>query len=152
MPIKADALFSSASVEWETPPEIFAEYDRKYHFTLDVAATKENALCSRYYTKETDGLSRPWQTDGAVWCNPPYGKDIVKWVRKAYEESRKGQTIVMLVPARTDTRWFHDFILGKAEVRFIRGRLYFKVNGVKQDRAPFPSIIVIYNGGEDYAE
>ena len=81
--MKTETLFSSATAEWETPPEIFAEYDRKYHFALDVAATDDNALCERYYTKEIDGLSQSWKADGSVWCNPPYGHGIIKWVRKA---------------------------------------------------------------------
>lgn len=147
--MKTETLFSSASVEWETPPELFAELDKKYHFTLDVAATAENALCERYYTKETDGLSQSWRTDGAVWCNPPYGKDIIKWVRKAYHESMgcRQQTIVMLIPARVDTRWFHDYVYHKAEIVFPRGRLHYGRNGVpSKTPAAFPSMIVIYNG------
>ena len=153
MPIKADALFSSASVEWETPPELFDEYNRRFNFTLDVAATDKNALCDRYYPRDTDGLSQSWQTDGAVWCNPPYGKDIIKWVRKAYEESRRGQTIIMLIPARTDTKWFHDYVYHKADLVFLRGRLRYGVNGVpSKNSAAFPSMIVIYNGGDKNAD
>jgi hypothetical protein len=88
--MKTETLFSSVNMEWETPPELFAELDKEFHFTLDVAATAENALCERYYTKETDGLSQSWQTDGVVWCNPPYGRSVAKWVRKAYLESMGG--------------------------------------------------------------
>ena len=144
------ALFSSANCEWETPPELFEELDRKYHFTLDVAATDANHLCERYYTRETDGLAQSWQTDGAVWCNPPYGKDIVKWVRKAYYESRGGQTIVMLIPARVDTRWFHEYVYHRAELVFLRGRLRYGTNGTPaKNSAAFPSMVVIYNGKEE---
>lgn len=88
--MKTETLFSSVNMEWETPPELFRRLDEQYHFTLDVAATAENALCERYYTQETDGLSQSWQTNGAVWCNPPYGRNITKWVWKAYHESRGG--------------------------------------------------------------
>lgn len=147
--MKTETLFSSVNMEWETPPELFRRLDEQYHFTLDVAATAENALCERYYTKETDGLSQSWQTDGAVWCNPPYGKDIIKWVRKAYYESHGGQTIVMLIPARVDTKWFHDWVYHKAELRFIRGRLHYGLNGIPaKNYAAFPAMIVIYNGGD----
>ena len=145
--MKTETLFSTASVEWETPPELFAELDKRYHFTLDVAATAENALCERYYTQETDGLSQPWVTVGAVWCNPPYGRDIIKWVRKAYYESRGGQTIVMLIPARVDTQWFHEYVYHKAELIFLRGRLRYGINGVPaKNLAAFPAMIVVYNG------
>lgn len=145
--MKTETLFSSVNMEWETPPELFRRLDEQYHFTLDAAATAENALCKRYFTKETDGLSQPWQTDGAVWCNPPYGRSVAKWVRKAYFESMGGQTIVMLIPARVDTAWFHDWVYHKAELRFIRGRLHYGLNGIPAKyNSAFPSMIVIYNG------
>lgn len=112
--------------------------DREFHFELDVCATPENAKCRRFYTKEQDGLAQPWT--GRVWCNPPYGREIGKWVKKAFETAAGGFA-VMLLPARTDTRWFHDYIYGKAEVRFIRGRLKF---GDSKNSAPFPSMVVIF--------
>lgn len=147
--MKTETLFSSVNMEWETPPELFRRLDEQYHFTLDVAATAENALCERYYTKETDGLSQSWQTDGAVWCNPPYGRSVAKWVRKAFYESQGGQTIVMLIPARVDTAWFHDYVYHKATIRFIRGRLKYGLNGISaKNPAAFPAMIVIYNGGD----
>ena len=103
--------------------------------------------CSLYYTPETDGLSQSWDRGGAVFCNPPYGREIGKWVQKAFEEARGGYPIVLLIPARTDTAYFHDYIYGKAEIRFVRGRLRFTDDeGNAADPAPFPSMVVIYNG------
>ena len=111
-----------------------------YHFTLDAAATTENAKCQRFFTKEDDALAQDWGGE-IVWCNPPYGRSIRKWVKKAYEESRKpGTKVVMLLPARTDTAWFHDYAK-KGNVVFIRGRLRF---GGAQSNAPFPSILVVF--------
>ena len=145
--MKTETLFSSANCEWETPPGLFAKLDGEYHFALDVAATDENALCARYFTVETDGLSRSWQTsNGGVWCNPPYGKDIIKWVEKAWTESVSGVPIVLLIPARTDTRWFHRFVYHKAKLVFLRGRLHYGMGGVPSlHPAAFPSMLAIYN-------
>lgn len=133
-------MFSSKTDMWETPQEFFDELNDEFHFTLDVCATKENAKCSKYYTKEQDGLVQPWE--GVVWCNPPYGREITKWVERAYLSK---QTVVMLLPARTDTQWFHDYIYGKAEIRFIKGRLKF---GRSKNSAPFPSMIVVFRRKE----
>lgn len=129
--------FMSHSNEWETPQDLFDELNREFGFTLDVAATEQNAKCARFYDRAQDGLTQPW--DGVCWCNPPYGREIAKWVKRAAEVS---STVVMLLPARTDTRWFHDYIYGKAEIRFIRGRLRFSGATVN---APFPSMIVIFD-------
>lgn len=119
----------------------------KAGFVLDPAATDKTAKCSLYYTPETDGLSQSWDRGGAVFCNPPYGREIGKWVQKAFEEARGGYPIVLLIPARTDTAYFHDYIYGKAEIRFVRGRLRFTDDdGNAADPAPFPSMVVIYNG------
>lgn len=138
--MNTEVLFSSKSEMWETPQDFFDKLDDEFHFDLDVCATHENAKCKRYYTPEMDGLSRPWE--GVCWCNPPYGKPTRKWVRKAHDEAYKGNcTVVMLLPARTDTAWFHDWIYGKAEIRFIRGRLKF---GGSKNSAPFPSMVVIF--------
>lgn len=140
------ALLSSVKMDWRTPKDFFRELDQEFHFGLDAAATPENAKCERYFTQETDGLSRPWSGYGAVFCNPPYGREIGKWVQKAYSEhDRGGVTIVMLLPARTDTSYFHDYIYGKSEIRFLRGRLKFEdENGAAMNPAPFPSMVVIY--------
>lgn len=140
-----DAMLSSERDIWETPKDFFDELDAEFHFTLDTCALPENAKCERYFTPEDDGLSQPWT--GVCWCNPPYGRGIQKLVRKALHASRNGATVVMLVPARTDTKWFHDCILPNAEVRFLRGRIRFLIDGVQIGCAPFPSMLVIFRGG-----
>lgn len=135
-----EVMFSSKTDLWETPQDFFDRLDAEFGFDLDACALPQNAKCAAYYTPEQDGLSQPW--DGVVWCNPPYGRNIGKWVQKAHEENRRNNNyIVMLLPARTDTRWFHDYILNKAEVRFIRGRLKF---GGAKNSAPFPSMVVVF--------
>lgn len=144
-----NALLSSKKMDWCTPQDFFEKLNREFNFVLDAAATAKTKKCTLYYTPETDGLSQSWDCGGTVFCNPPYGREIKKWVKKAYEESKKGITIVLLIPARTDTSYFHDYIYGKAEIRFIRGRLRFTDdNGNPADPAPFPSMLVIYKGRE----
>ena len=138
--IKRDALFSSATDEWATPQELFDRLNDEFHFTVDVCASKENAKVSRFFTKEQDGLKQDW-TGETVWCNPPYGRAVKAWIHKAYEHFIGGGTSVLLIPARTDTKWFHDYVYGKAEIRFIKGRLKY---GNAKYNAPFPSMIVIY--------
>ena len=140
------ALLSSKNMNWCTPQDFFDKLDAEFHFALDAAATDKTAKCQRYYTPETDGLSQSWDAGGAVFCNPPYGREIKKWVKKAYEEAEKGTTIVLLLPARTDTSWFHDYLYGKAEIRFLRGRLRFTdADGCAMHPAPFPSMVAVYN-------
>ena len=135
--------YSSKSNEWATPQNLFDELNNEFNFTLDPCATDENAKCSKYFTIEDDGLSKDWSND-VVFMNPPYGREIKKWVKKAYEENLKGATIVCLIPARTDTTYWHDFIFDKADdIRFLRGRLKF---GNSKNSAPFPSAIVVYLG------
>lgn len=136
-------MFSSETDLWATPQDFFNSLHKEFKFTLDPCATPENAKCSRFYTKQTDGLKQNWGGE-TVFCNPPYGKAIKDWVKKCYEESLKpGTTIVMLIPARTDTSYFHDYIYHKAkEIRFIRGRLKF---GNSKNSAPFPSMVVVFN-------
>lgn len=142
--IKREALFSSASEEWETPQDLFDELNDEFHFTVDVCATKWNAKVSRYFTKEQDGLLQDW-TGETVWCNPPYGRAVKTWIHKAYEHFMGGGTSVLLIPARTDTKWFHEYVYGKAEIRFIKGRLHFSRS---KYNAPFPCMIVIYRRGD----
>ena len=140
--MNTDVMFSSATDNWSTPQDFFDKLNDEFHFTLDVCADENNHKCEHYYTKEIDGLSRPWI--GTIWCNPPYGRKIGEWVRRAYISSQIGSaTIVMLLPARTDTRWFHDYIYNKSntEIRFIKGRLKF---GGCKNSAPFPSMVVIF--------
>ena len=133
--------FSSKSNEWTTPQYLFDELDDEFKFALDPCATDENAKCSKYFTIEDDGLSKDWSKD-VVFMNPPYGREIKKWIKKAYEESLNGAIVVCLIPARTDTTYWHDFIFDKADdIRFLRGRLKF---GNSKNSAPFPSAIVIY--------
>ena len=111
--MNTDVMFSSKTDVWETPQEFFDELDREFHFDLDVCALPENAKCARYYTPEQDGLSQPWTE--VCWCNPPYGREIGKWVQKVFLASVSGgATVVMLLPARTVTKWFHEYIYGKA--------------------------------------
>lgn len=134
-------LFSSKEEKWATPQDFFDKLNDEFHFTLDAAASPDNAKCTNYFTEEQDGLAQSWGGH-TVWCNPPYCRKTGLWVKKAYEEhQRTGCTVVMLLPSRTDVRWFHDYILGKAEIRFIKGRLKF---GGNKNSAPFPSIVVIY--------
>ena len=141
----SEALYSSRSEEWSTPQELFERLDREFHFSLDAAASRENAKCGKFFDKQADGLKQSWAGE-TVWCNPPYGRQIGAFMRKALTESRApGTTVVMLVPARTDTNWFHQFVYRRAELRFIRGRLKF---GGAQNGAPFPSMLVIYRGPE----
>jgi site-specific DNA-methyltransferase (adenine-specific) len=109
-----------------------------YNFTLDPAATSENAKCKKYYTTKENGLLQNW-SDDIVFCNPPYGREIGKWVKKGSESTN---TVVMLLPARTDTRWFHQYIYNKATITFVKGRLKF---GGHKNSAPFPSMIVVWN-------
>lgn len=137
--MKTEAMFSSKTCEWETPIEFFKELDGKYHFTLDVCATKENAKCARFFTRADDGLAQEWK--GICWMNPPYGRKIGKWVKKAFETAlQRSGTVVCLLPARTDTAWWHDYCM-KGEITFIRGRLKF---GGCDNSAPFPSAVVVF--------
>lgn len=145
------ALLSSQKMEWETPQKLFDKLNAEFHFTLDPCCTKETAKCEKFYTKEDDGLSKSWENE-IVFCNPPYGKEISQWVEKCSNEAKNGATVVMLIPARTDTRYFHKFIYGKAEIRFIKGRLKFSLNGEVFYPAPFPSMIVIFKNNKEENE
>ncbi len=136
------ALFSSQTDVWSTPQDFYDKLNEEFNFNLDPCAYPENAKCSRYFTPEIDGLAQDWG-GYVVFCNPPYGRKIYDWVKKCYEESQKpNTTVVLLIPARTDTRYFHEFIYHKAkEIRFIKGRLKF---GGSKAGAPFPSMVVIF--------
>jgi phage N-6-adenine-methyltransferase len=140
--VNTDVMFSSKTDLWSTPQDFFDKLNDEFNFTLDPCATPDNAKCKKYFTKETDGLKQNWQGE-TVFCNPPYGKAIKHWVKKCYEESLKPNTkVVMLIPARTDTAYFHDYVYHKAEeIRFIRGRLKF---GEAKNSAPFPSMVVVF--------
>jgi len=138
----SDTLFKSDKMDWGTPQAFYDLLDAEFHFTLDACATAENAKCAHYYTKEDDGLSMPWA--GHVWCNPPYGRDIGDWVRRAFEASVRGAIVVLLIPARTDTAYWHEYVMRAAEVRFVRGRLTFEG---ADNSAPFPSAVVVFGPG-----
>lgn len=132
--------FSSKTDMWATPQAFFDKYDEKFNFALDVCATDENAKCDNYFTEKIDGLTQDWIGYGNVWMNPPYGREIIHWMRKAYESSLQGATVVCLVPARTDTKWWHEYAM-QGEIEFIRGRLKF---GDSKNSAPFPSAVVVF--------
>jgi phage N-6-adenine-methyltransferase len=130
--------FLSGSDEWSTPQEFFDELNAVFHFDLDACASPCNAKCPRYFTKADDALRQDWA--GTVWMNPPYGRQIGQFMRKAYESSLQGATVVCLVPSRTDTRWWHEYAT-KGAIVFLEGRLRF---GGSSTGAPFPSAIVIF--------
>ena len=146
-----ELMFSNKNNAWCTPRDFFKILDSEFNFTLDPCCLPKSALCDKYFTPDEDGLKQDWG-GYTVFVNPPYGREIGKWVKKCYEESKKeNTTVVMLIPSRTDTRYFHDYILNKAELRFIKGRLKFidlDYTGREEDRkispAPFPSMLVIY--------
>jgi phage N-6-adenine-methyltransferase len=136
--VSASVHFSSATDLWATPQDFFDRLNAEFAFETDVCALPENAKCPRYFSPEMDGLAQDWK--GVCWMNPPYGRAIGHWMRKAHESATGGATVVCLVPARTDTAWWHDYAK-KGEIRFIRGRLRF---GNQKNSAPFPSAIVIF--------
>lgn len=142
---KMDIMFMSKSNEWATPQDFFDELNKEFNFNLDPCSDDTNYKCEKHYTQADDGLSQDWG-GYRVFCNPPYGQEISKWVEKAFREGHKDNTIVvMLIPARTDTKYFHDYILHRSEVRFIKGRLKF---GNGKNSAPFPSMVVIFRGAK----
>lgn len=137
--MNTDLMFSSATDMWETPQTFFDKLNRVFRFNLDVCATPDNAKCPQYFTPDMNGLEQSWQ--GVCWMNPPYGRDISRWVEKAYKSGKEhGATIVCLLPARTDTRWWHNFCTA-GEIYFVKGRLKF---GRATAAAPFPSAVVVF--------
>ena len=140
--------FSSDSQTWETPKNLFDQLDKEFSFTLDPCCEVKTAKCKRFYTKEDDGLSKNWENEIA-FVNPPYGREQIKWILKAHEESKKA-ICVLLIPSRTDTKIFHELIFPNHEIRFIKDRIRFLKNG-EVDRAPFPSMLVVMRP-EDHRE
>lgn len=134
------AMFTSRTEEWETPQELFDKLDGEFGFNMDVCASATNTKCESFFSKEDNALLKRWK--GVCWMNPPYGKKVGRWVKKAYESSLEGATVVCLIPARTDTAWWHDYCM-KGEIRFIRGRIRFSGHA---HNAPFPSAVVIFRG------
>jgi len=143
---------SSERQDWATPIQLLAFLKREFEFRLDVCATAASAKAPKYFNRAEDGLEMDWlqvSVGEPIWMNPPYGREIGKWIRKAWEESRRGCTVVCLLPARTDTSWWHDYCMKAAEIRFLRGRLCFDDD--KRKRAPFPSAIVVFRPPEPAA-
>ena len=142
-----ELMFSSKEEKWQTPDDVFNKLNGEFNFTLDPCCQHDSAKCGKYYTPVENGLLQSWEGE-TVFVNPPYGRSLKTWVRKCHNEATKDNTIVvMLIPSRTDTSYFHDYIYNKSEVRFLRGRIKF-VNPVtkkQKDSAPFPSMIVIFN-------
>lgn len=132
-------LLSSSTDQWATPRAFFDQWDARFRFELDVCADAGNAKCRRYFSADDDGLAQEW-APFRCWMNPPYGREIGRWMQKALEESRRGALVVCLVPARTDTAWWHDYAM-HGRVVFVRGRLRF---GEAKNSAPFPSAVVIF--------
>jgi site-specific DNA-methyltransferase (adenine-specific) len=138
--MNTEVMFSSKIDTWETPQDFFDMVNKEFNFELDVCATDYSFKCNQYFTPEIDGLVQDWNVTS--WMNPPYGRGIGIWIEKAVKEVEKhNSTVVALLPARTDTKWFQDNIYGKYEIRFIRGRLKF---GGAENSAPFPSMLVIF--------
>jgi len=138
-PDRFNGLFSSATDEWPTPQSVFAPLNREFPFTLDPCATPQNAKCPRYFTRADNGLGQDWSRD-VVFMNPPYGRVIGAWVEKAYTSAQQGAVVVCLLPARTDTRWWHGFVM-RGEVRLLRGRITFE--GGKAG-PPVPAALVVF--------
>ena len=140
--MNTDLMFSSKTDLWYTPVDFYEGLNREFNFTLDPCSTHENAKCAKHFTEDDNGLLQNWGGE-VVFCNPPYGRVLKDWVKKASDEAKKpNTTVVMLIPARTDTTYFHDYIYNKAkEIRFIRGRLKF---GGSKNAAPFPSMVVVF--------
>jgi phage N-6-adenine-methyltransferase len=139
------ALFSSKTDDHATPRDLAARYIEEFGIETDVCASAENAVVSRFYSREQNGLLQQWT--GVCWMNPPYGREISHWIEKASNAALAGATVVCLLPARTDTRWWHEFVQPVldgtrcGEVRFIKGRLKF---GDATNCAPFPSVVVVF--------
>tara|TARA_R100000008_G_scaffold57544_1_gene35589 strand:- start:2137 stop:2628 length:492 start_codon:yes stop_codon:yes gene_type:complete len=140
-------LFSSKTGEWATPQEFFDKLNWRFGpFDLDPCADPTNTKCANFFTEAEDGLSKSWEGFNS-FINPPYGRGIQKWIKKAYDESRKKDTsAVMLIPARTDTKYWHEYVMKADEVYFVKGRLKF---GDSENSAPFPSAVVVFYGSSD---
>lgn len=137
-----ELMFSSKEMNWETPQGFFDKLNKDFNFDLDPCATKETAKCRDYYTKDDDGLTKDWGPCKTVFVNPPYGRDIKKWIKKGYEESQKDKTtVVMLIPARTDTSYWHEYCMKASQIFLVKGRLKF---GGAKAGAPFPSAVVVF--------
>lgn len=142
--MKLDVVFSRKSDEWETPQDLYDQLNAEFHFAMDAAASHENRKHPFYFPEKSNALEASWSGivgTKSIWLNPPYSK-IGPFMKKAYEESLKGVVVVCLIPSRTDTRYWHDYVMNAAEIRFIKGRLKF---GGAKNGAPFPSCIVVFD-------
>ncbi|MGR2662447.1 DNA N-6-adenine-methyltransferase [Chromobacterium haemolyticum] len=136
--------FSTGDYEWPTPQALFDQLNAEFGFTIDVCATAKNAKCTKFYTQVDDGLAQNWAGE-VVWMNPPFGHEIKLWMAKAYRSSLDGALVVCLVPARTDTRWWHRVVMKASEVRVLDKRLRFDGGNHK---APFPAVVVVFKQGD----
>jgi len=137
-----DVVTSRKSDEWQTPPDVFRPLDAEFGFTLDVAASDTNAMCDRFFTIADNGLAQSWGSQ-VCWLNPPYS-EVGKWIERAHEASRKGATVVCLVPSRTDTKWWHSHAIHADEIRWIKGRVKFRRADRTAGGAPFPSCVLVF--------
>jgi phage N-6-adenine-methyltransferase len=140
--VRNDGRWHDRGSNWSTPADLFNELAHEFIFTLDCCAESWNAKCQRYFTEKDDGLSQDWETN-VVFMNPPYGKALNDWMKKAYESSLKGATVVCLVPAATDTAWWHDYAM-KGEIRFLRGRPRFTTPDGMWQQTFSPSVLIIF--------
>lgn len=140
---KNNGRYNGNGRHWETPPEVFDPLNAEFDFTLDPCATSSTAKCPMYFTERQDGLTRDWGTH-RVFMNPPYGREVYAWTRKARESAERGALVVALLPASTDLAWWHDDVVGHAEVRYIRGRVRFLTGGPYRASGFFASVIVIW--------
>lgn len=139
-----NSLYSSDKMDWGTPTKLFQELNHEFVFTLDAAASDQNTKCKHYFTESSDGLNQDWGNHNSIFLNPPYGRAIPKWVEKAYNESLKpNTTIVCLIPVRSDTKWWHNFVMKSSEIRLMNRRLTFEG---ANNKAPFPACIVVFSG------
>jgi phage N-6-adenine-methyltransferase len=141
-----ESLYASGNGDWETPDSLFAQLNKEFRFTLDSCASQENAKCKRFFTEDDNALAQRWK--GRVFCNPPYGRGIGAWVEKAYRESQENsEVVVCLLPVRSDTKWWHKWVMQSSEIRLLTRRLTFKGSG---NKAPVPSAIVVFRGKADW--
>ena len=137
-----ESIFMSKKMDWETPNKLFDKLNHEFSFDIDVCATEENKKCNKYFSVDDDGLSKQWS--GICWMNPPYGREIKQWVRNAYQETivqENADKVVCLVPVRSDTKWWHEFIMNAKEIRFLNKRLSFEGSN---NKAPFAACIVVF--------
>src|SRR3990167_6432250 len=141
--VRNDGRWHSRGSDWSTPQDLFDELNKEFHFNLDVCASDWNAKCKKYFTEKENGLVRDWKNN-ICWMNPPYGKDLAMWMNKAYRSAYKGATVVCLVPAATDTSWWHSYAMN-GEIRYLRGRPRFQTKEGTWQQTFSPSVIVLFN-------